>query len=187
MYIYLPENCLYPPRILCFHHFTMFPAMFPPLLLLLLWLLCRWPSRAADDAAAADDDVEPATGFILSVMVAKHNCACASVSSLVLIHRTAHSLTDKPTKQFWGENTRCFFFCPTKQIIFFFYYFKAHYITFGSLNKYGEMRRVRSHFKRISLIIFFCSNSSWWWAAPKTFEEGQIKVSIKTCVCVCST
>lgn len=25
----LPENCLYPPRILCFHHFTRFPAIFP--------------------------------------------------------------------------------------------------------------------------------------------------------------
>lgn len=23
----LPVNCLYPPRILCFHHFTMFPAI----------------------------------------------------------------------------------------------------------------------------------------------------------------
>lgn len=24
----LPVNCLYPPRILCFHHLTIFPAMF---------------------------------------------------------------------------------------------------------------------------------------------------------------
>lgn len=23
----LPENCLYPPKILCFHHFTIFPAI----------------------------------------------------------------------------------------------------------------------------------------------------------------
>lgn len=24
---FLPENCLYPPNILCFHHLTMFPAI----------------------------------------------------------------------------------------------------------------------------------------------------------------
>lgn len=84
----LPENCLYPPRILCFHHFTRFPAIFPPD----WWLFWWWVFVVAAAAAGNDDGTAPSTGFISHTeLIWSYMCVlCCCVFSCKRVGCVAH-------------------------------------------------------------------------------------------------